>query len=143
MLNLQSGFKLWYNGSMKLREEYPIYLDPDFAEVLEICKVGWDTLRVGTFTIPYSQTLENEHLVIASGYGNIHTTLAHAIRDHFRNKRIMMDPYILHHRGGIAYFNLEDVGGSQYARYEKWSGFFRQEHVEIFKDIIRESGLAL
>lgn len=37
--------------------------------------------------------------------------------------------------------NLEDTGGSQYDRYNKWH--LDDSHLEILKDLIRESGLAL
>lgn len=69
----------------KLRTEYPVFLNPTFDELIELCKIPWDTLRI----------LEcDEVFLVGSGFGNTHTTLAHVyaethnfrkiIREHFK-----------------------------------------------------------
>lgn len=112
-------------------EHYPIFLNPDFNECLRLAKSGWDTLRILD---------DGENIIIASGYGNEHNTLARFGRLHL-GKRWNADPSILYHENGIAYLNASDMGGPE--KTTKIWKYFSDNHVEILKDIIRESGLAL
>jgi hypothetical protein len=139
-------------------EWYPCYINPSFDELIELAKSGWDTCRI---LVPYSDQNNND-IVIASGYGNTHDSIQNRYFIHLgatliekevdgriryrwktNGKRLpSMNTYILYHDyTGIAYMNLEDTGGSDKARYEKWD--LDDNHLEILKDLIRESGLAL
>jgi hypothetical protein len=65
-------------------------------------------------------------------------------RNRYRYRNVpSLTAYILHHRNGIALFNLEDSSGSQYARFDEWERYFYTAHVEMLKDLVRESGLSL
>lgn len=127
---------------MKLRNEYPIYFEPTFPEILELAASEWDTCRI--VIIDDKRVSDEEKLVIASGFGNTHTTLVEFTRKHFQLKRYPYGrPMILYHRNGIAFFNLEDIGGKDNARFERASKTLNDNHAELIKDLIRESDLAL
>ncbi len=65
-------------------------------------------------------------------------------RNRYRYRNVpSLTSYIMHQRNGIALFNLEDCSGSQYARFDEWERCFYNGHVEILKDLVRESGLSL
>jgi hypothetical protein len=117
---------------------YPCYLNPDFGELMELAKSGWDTCRI--LVNP-----ENKDFIIASGLGNTHSSMVQCYRMFLGKRRApATDSYILHHRGRIAYFNMEDFAeGQEYVRWPEWGADFADAHVEILKDLIRESDLAL
>jgi len=113
---------------------YFIYLNPTFEEVQKLAESMWDTCRI---------IKHEDDIVIASGLGNTHESMLKAYRTHTQNLRAMPEAYILYHRGGIAFFNLEDLGGSRAARAARWERFFCDLHIKMLKDLIRESGYAL
>lgn len=132
---------------------YPSYLNPSFAEILEMAKEGWDTMRILT---------SDNDIVIASGLGNTHSSLVvlyakakgyykgvkgirpdGSERHMFSYSMPTLDAAVLHHSNGIAFFNVESTGGGQYDRFDKAEKHFTSEQCEILKDLIRESGLAL
>ena len=125
---------------------YPSYLNPSFEELLELAQSSWDTCRILVNN-------DNDDFVIASGLGNTHSSILDCYRLHLggvrreSDNRVIMrnhpsvDSFILFHSQGIAFMNLEDVSGSQYSRYEQWP--FLESHLDIIKDLIRESNLSL
>lgn len=127
---------------MKIEENYPVYHDPTFEECVELAKSHWDTLRIMTYK--HRDNQEVEHLVVGSGYGNTHFSLIVATRKHINGGRREMwdvDTYILYRKGPRAYFNLEDVSGHDCAGFCEWAQYFISEHINVLRDIIRESGL--
>lgn len=135
---------------------YPCYLNPTFDEIVELAKSGWDTCRILVVSsYDVERGLPND-FIIASGFGNTHGSVQTRYYIHLGAKRIEvngrtrwrskanlphLDPSILHHSNGIAYMNCEDIGGGQYDRIDKWP--LDDTHLEILKDLIRESELAL
>lgn len=137
---------------------YPAYVNPSFDELAELARSGWDTCRI---LVPYGDD-PCEDMVIASGYGNTHDSVqsryfihlgATEISIHMGNglqrrrwktngaRLPQMQSFILHHRNGIAYMNQEDTGGGQCDRADRWH--LSDKHMEILKDLIRESNLSL
>ncbi len=126
--------KIGYRGE-EWERSYPIYLNPSFDEILKLAQSGWDTIRIAT---------DEANIIMASGLGNTHTNLAEAY--HAGKKKYecgLLDVMILYHVNGIAYMNMEDVGGPERARHDRWSRVVDDAHEAILKDLIRESGLAL
>lgn len=132
----------------KIRIDYPVFINPTFVELVELCKNPWDTMRI----------LENDDLfIIGSGYGNTHTTLAHCYAEHngfkkvirpelsfpnnitYRGKWPYWDSFILHHKYGKCYINLEDVSGNQYEKL--LDAPMCNLHIQYLKDIAELSGL--
>jgi hypothetical protein len=115
---------------------YSSYLNPTFEEILELAKSGWDTCRI-------LMNPDNNDLVIASGYGNTHSSIAERYRVALGKRRIpSCESYILYHENRIALLNLEDVSGSQRARVADNLDLFGK-HQDLIKDLIRESDLSL
>lgn len=115
---------------------FPIYLQPTFDELCELAKSNWDTCRV--------LVTDEGELVIASGYGNTHTSMWQALRAYKKNKYVHVESYIIYKEFGTLYMNLEDMGGRRAARLEQWQNYFvKQEHVDMLKDLARESSLVL
>lgn len=131
----QPDFKQRKGKVMKLREDCPIYLNPDFNEICEIAKRGWDTIRICVS--------ESNNLLLASGYGNTHNTISTYYKQtSLEAKREFLDCFILYKESGTAYFNTEDIrGGNEKDR--RWQRFFDNSHAEIIKDLILESDLIL
>ena len=120
---------------MKLTDSYPIYLNPNFNELLELAQAGWDTIRICVEP-------DANDILLASGYGNTHTCIARQYKA--INRRGLLDGFILYKEANIAYFNTEDIrGGRAKHRSPGWEQYFSQEHEEIIKDLIRESNLTL
>ena len=125
----------------------PCYLNPTFDELQELADSSWDTCRI----------LINERngdMVIASGYGNTHSSIQELYMLHLggtrredgrvylrRSLHPSSDAYILYHSNRIALMNLEDVSGSQSARYDKWP--LDEKHLEVLRDLVQLSDLAL
>lgn len=70
-----------------------IYFDPEFDEMIELTK-SFDTLRIGGI-----KEKDKWHLVIASGYGNTHSTLSRALGE--------MNPRCKPNREGLKYNGLD------------------------------------
>ena len=120
---------------MKLADNYPIYLNPNFNEILELAQAGWDTIRICVES-------DTGDILLASGYGNTHTSIARRYK--IINRRGLLDSFLLYKEGNIAYFNTEDMrGGREKHRSPGWEKYFSQEHEEAIKDLIRESNLTL
>jgi hypothetical protein len=94
----------------------PIYFDPEFDEMLELTK-SFDTLRIGLV-----KEKLGVFLVIASGYGNTHSTLSKALGE--MNPRLKPnregEKYagldgcaILYEEDGRHWFNMADLGGGE------------------------------
>lgn len=114
----------------------PCYLNPDFNEILELARSQWDTCRIAI-------ALDSNDMVIASGYGNTHTSILERYRLHLNKRRTpSTDTFILYHEEGKAYLNLEDVTGKRKARIMDNLDLFGP-HAETVQDLIRESDLAL
>jgi hypothetical protein len=143
---------------MKINSEnwYPCYLNPSYEEILELAATGWDTIRILAEQPHMSPVEQDGDIVIASGYGNCHSSIMdrYAIqkggyrktadgRVRYKTSVPHLTPYILYHAGRIALFNLEDCSGSDKARYSDARKFFCGRHQEILKDIILASDLAL
>ncbi len=113
------------------------YINPDFNEILELVASRWDTCRI----LIHEKTNE---MVIGSGYGNDHNSLSIRYWEYKGKRRQVLDPFILFRTfNGEALMNLEDISGSRNARYDEWSKHFGELHLDMLKDLIRESGLAL
>jgi hypothetical protein len=134
---------------------YPCYLNPDFGEVLELAKSGWDTIRI-LAEQPHGKVVESTpgDLIIASGLGNTHSSIMDAYAKSKGGYRVVngrvryrgiphVTPYILYHENRIALFNLEDCSGSQRARFSEAEKYFYSGHAELLRDLIRESDLSL
>lgn len=117
---------------MKLSDNYPIYLNPDFPELCELAKKSWDTIRVCT--------TETGNILLASGYGNTHNTILTYYRQYTGNRYEFLDCFILYKEAGIAYFNTEDIQGGR-EKDRRWAKYFSTEHEEILRDLIKESNL--
>lgn len=118
----------WPDGS------YPQFVNPEFDELVELANHKWDTVRI---------LVDEEDLVLGSGYGNTHTTLAKAARVMLKTKRFLGVPYILYHEQGRAYFNMTDVSGQE--REPALSGLkeFSARHKEVLRELIKLSDLSL
>ena len=46
--------------------DYPIFINPDFKEILELCTQNWDTIRI---------CVQDDTIAIASGFGNTHNSV--------------------------------------------------------------------
>lgn len=122
------------DGIMRINhaEWFPMYLNPNFDEILELANSGWDTCRI-------LHNQDNNDLVIASGYGNTHSSMVERYKIHLNKKRApYCDSYILWKRGNRAIMNVEgecekpwpiDVLGSR--------------NEDMIKDLVRESNLSL
>ena len=137
---------------------YPSYVNPTFEEILELAHSSWDTCRI---LVPYCQERDGEDIVIASGYGNTHDSIQSRYfvhlgmteievsyngipRRRWRTNGVRMPSMwscILYHENGVALMNNEDSGGTQRDRYDRWH--LADNHLEILKDLVRESGLSL
>jgi hypothetical protein len=115
--------------TMKLCENFPIYLNPTFQELCELSK-HWDTLRICIND-------NNNDFLVASGYGNTHNTIWQYYKQ--IDKRAMLSCFIMYKENGIVYLNTEDVGGNE--RDRRWTKYFNAEHIDIIKDIINQSEL--
>lgn len=115
-------------------DNYPIYLNPTFDEIVDLAKRKWDSIRI--------LIINDSDICIASGYGNTHSSMVQCLR-RIKGNRFSTDSYILYHENSLAYFNLEDVTGKRNATYRYWSECFNKDHIEIFRDLIRESDLSL
>ena len=125
---------------MRLREDYPIYLNPTDTELVELASTEWDTLRVveceGTF-------------LVASGFGNTHETLVQYYKrkngegkTKIRNLPDWSSFIFFHDRTGIMLCNLEDVGGSDKATPSRWRRRFGAERLRQLRLIAEHSGLS-
>jgi hypothetical protein len=112
----------------------PIFLNPSFDEILELAQNRWDTIRI---------LASKKDLVLASGYGNTHSSMMFCLKKHYGRQVLYYESFILYHNHQKAYFNLEDLSGNEEAGYIVWREYFSQEQVEILRDLIRESGLSL
>lgn len=139
---------------MKIRDDYPIYLNPTNAELLELAESQWDSLRVMEC---------DDTLVIASGYGNTHETLVQYYKKHMGGGKTKKrwnsytqseeevyvcrcipdwNPFIFFHdRTGIMLCNLGDVSGPDRALPSRWRKEFSVERVKQFRQIAELSGL--
>lgn len=82
---------IWRDGS------FPIYIDPDYGELLELAETKPDTLRI----------CEGDEIVaLASGYGNTHQSVTAGVRPVIKVRRWHPTTYILFHDGnGKWYMN--------------------------------------
>lgn len=117
---------------MRIREDYPIYLDPSDEELIQLAESGWDTLRV----------MEGpEVFAIGSGFGNTHDSIIYyyAMSKGFKREKALYgykwggrwpdwDPFIFfHERSGIMLCNLEDVSGSRRAMPSEWKDYLSSD----------------
>lgn len=122
---------------MKLREDYPIYINPDFDEISAISKYGWNTLRI----------LESDkYIIIGSGYGNTHESLHRAAKQLLSKREVSnLIDFILYYEGQICYFNMlgHTNKNDERLRAQDAMKYFSTNAISILKDIIRESGYSL
>lgn len=111
---------------------YPMYLNPDFGEILELAKSGWDTCR-----ILYNES--NSDIIIASGLGNTHNSMVIRYKEYLNKKRApYCDSYILwRNRNQQCILNPEGDG------QEPWGLDVLGKHEELIRDLIRESGYSV
>lgn len=113
---------------MKLREDYPIYLNPTDSELIELAESHWDTLRV----------MECDKVfVISSSYGNTHETLVQFYKKHV-GKIPSWNPYIFFFENGVLLCNF-----SRYdiAKPSRWRREFSEERIQQFELIAQCAGL--
>jgi hypothetical protein len=122
---------------VKLCEDSHIYLNPTFNELTELSNRSWDSIRICV--------TEKDDILMASGYGNTHSSIIKQYRKlEGVNKYESLVCFILYKEAGVAYFNTEDiVGGRLKHRSPGWEKYFSDNHVDMIKDIIRESDLVL
>lgn len=137
---------------MKLREEYPIYLNPTDEELIELAQSGWDTLRV----------MESDDcLVIGSGFGNTHETLVQYYKKMSGKGKTKerwdcrvqanvtvyvgptpdWTPFIFFKAYGILCCNLGDAGGPETALPARWKRCFSDFRNSQFELIAQVSEL--
>jgi hypothetical protein len=112
----------------------PVYIDPDFDELMQLAKSGWDTIRL---------MIADDHIFLASGYGNCHETIARSVRAKLGRRADAGTPAILFHQGGKAFINFCDFSGPEKVAYEKWHKFLNKNEIDMLRDLVRESGLSL
>jgi len=125
----------------------PCYLNPSFDELKELAASKWDTCRILVND-------KNGDMIIASGYGNCHSSMQDRYMIYLggtrredgkvylkRSLHPNTDTYILYHINGIAFMNLEDVSGPERARYDRWP--LDELHLEKLRDLVQLSDLAL
>ncbi len=112
----------------------PIFVNPTFDEILILAANRWGTIRILS-----SET----ELILASGYGNTHSSMITRLRLHRNRRQLDYDSYILYHEHNTAYFNLEDVSGNDRASFRIWKKYFTEDQVALLRDLIRESELTL
>ena len=117
---------------MKLRNDYPIYLNPGFAELEELSEY-WDTIRICVVE-------EEGDILLASGYGNTHSTIGHFYKQQSKKRRLFLDCFILYKRDNTAYLNTTDRRGGRFAD-RRFSKYLSKDHVLLIKDLIQLSGL--
>lgn len=123
---------------MIIREDYPIYVNPDFDEIKQIAERGWDTLRI---------MASDEYFIIGSGYGNTHSSLVVFAKNLLKKREMFhLLAYIMFHEGGRCYFNMDgktDQKDDESMPASKALGYFCKWQQETIRDIIRESDLVL
>jgi len=85
-------FSHWPSG------DYPIYINPDFGEIVELAKTKPDTLRI-------IEGYDNQNIAIASGYGNTHDSVVKGARVKLENKRWSGFDYILYREAHEWFWN--------------------------------------
>jgi hypothetical protein len=121
---------------------YPIYLEPTFDEIAALAGTNWDTVRIVVLLDPTTSPGTPTKLCLASGYGNTHSSIVRMLTKHM-GRSPYTDTFILYHEGGRALLNLEDVSGNERAEYSEWSKYFSTEHLDVLRDLVRESNLVL
>lgn len=115
---------------------FPCYLNPSFNELKELADSRWDTVRILII-----DERNNKGIAIASGYGNTHTTIAHALQDHYKVKRApFTHDFILYKRMGKAYIN-DPVIGRNLSIDQALREYFTPEQTEILKELVNLSDL--
>ena len=123
----------YIKDNMKIRDNYPIYINPDFNEVVEMARLGWDTMRI---------MQSQEYLVIGSGYGNTHNSLMQAAKALLKPREYhQLDPLIMYHEDGVVWFNCEDVSGNAKTPLRKMARELTLEQMTTIRELIKESGL--
>ena len=126
---------------MKIRHDYPIYLNPTWEELEELAKSGWDTVRIA---------VDGQNLILGSGHGNTHHSLAHFYgvhkgitpRERTGSVCASLDScLILYYRGKQAYFNNDDDGGTDRARLTALRNCLSEQHYQMLTDLIQLSEL--
>lgn len=106
---------------------YPIYLNPDFEDILKLAEHQWDTLRI---------LFSEDVLIIGSGHGNTHETLARAYRNHLKARRTpYLEAAIIHFSGHKFYL---DIDGDDHVLFEKRIVDMPDKWQPILRDAIRE-----
>lgn len=119
----------------------PCYLDPDFNELQELADSHWDTIRILTIDEPRLTGTLHECIVMASGYGNTHETLARNIRNSFGLKRTpFCYDFILYKSCGKPYFNDLSTGNDE-MEVEEMLRSFTTKQQQILVDLIALSDL--
>jgi len=117
----------WPDGS------YPIFIDPDFNELMELAKSGWDTVRI-------CLNQNDDFIAMASGHGNTHQSVIDAVKNVKGLRRWHPETYILFKEQGDFWFNLEDVSGERKAHYRKVvKEYFSDVHGQMILDLIANS----
>lgn len=116
---------------------YPVYLDISPQDIQDITAQSWDTLRV----LVISDTLE---LVVATGYGNTHSTMVRHLTAHKKMRRIQTDDSIIYfEREKIAYANDTCFGQGEKIPVSKWDILYESQHIDILKLLCIERGLKM
>lgn len=111
--------------------DYPIFINPDFAEIAELAKSGWDTVRI---------CVDNENIGVASGYGNTHQSVIDMMRVKLDDRRLLPESYILFKEDGDFWFNCEDMSGERKLHYKSAiARYFDSPHDEILSDLVNNS----
>jgi hypothetical protein len=119
---------------------YPCYLNPDFSELEELANSHWDTVRILIIDEPRKPEIHNQ-VIMASGYGNTHETLARTYRSYFKLKRTPFNyDFILYKRDGRAWFN-DLTAGQDKVSVEEMLRSFTNEQARMFKDLLALSNL--
>lgn len=123
---------------MKIRDDYPIYVNPDFEEILELAESKWDTCRIME---------SEEYLCIASGYGNTHNSIVTYTRQLLKKKEMFsLCSFILFHEQGICYVNGDGhlpYKDDRRVRLQSALKYFSANSIPMLKDLARESGLSI
>jgi hypothetical protein len=120
-----------------------IYFNPDFKEMIALTK-SFDTLRIGL-----KREKGKYNLVIASGYGNTHSTLSRALGE--LNPRCKVSKFdglkydgldgcaILYEEDNKYWFNMADLRGDEKETPEVALRTFGEPAKSMLKEIVKLS----
>lgn len=126
---------------------YPVYFDPEFDEILSLTK-SFDTLRIGIH-----KEKDKDHLVIASGLGNTHSTLSWCLgqlnprlkpnKDGIKYQGLNGGPLILYEQNRRLWFNACDWSMDEKCKPSDVICYILEPAKSIIKEIIKQATIQM